>query len=229
MFTFKEDTVVLPVLHCVDEHQVLRNAKIAFSSGAHGLFLIDHSARGNIARWYRLVRAEYKDEFIGINPLSGLLSSVRYLKELQDVNALWTDDGGVIDGNVFFAERVNEMGIREQNALWFGGVAFKHQEQPDDLQLTTSNAVKYMSVVTTSGSSTGVKADLDKIKAMYGALGTRRILAIASGLTPENVLDYRPYARYMIVSTGVSYPNPDGYTVDFSPELLKMFVRNAMS
>ncbi len=57
--------------------------------------------------------------------------------------------------------------------------------------------------MTTSGPGTGEAADIDKIRTMKSALGDHP-LAIASGITPENVHEYLPYTDCFLVATGVS-------------------------
>jgi predicted TIM-barrel enzyme len=60
-----------------------------------------------------------------------------------------------------------------------------------------------MDVVTTSGPGTGRAAEVTKIQRMREALGDAP-LAIASGITPENVDQYLPYADCFLVATGIS-------------------------
>ena len=60
-----------------------------------------------------------------------------------------------------------------------------------------------MDVVTTSGPGTGWSASVEKIGAMKEALGDFP-LAIASGVTPENVTDYLGIADCFLVATGIS-------------------------
>ena len=60
-----------------------------------------------------------------------------------------------------------------------------------------------MDVVTTSGPGTGQPATREKITRMKRALGAFP-LAIASGITPENVGDYLEVADCFLVATGIS-------------------------
>jgi len=60
-----------------------------------------------------------------------------------------------------------------------------------------------MDVVTTSGPGTGEAASVSKIRAMKAALGDFP-LAIASGITPENVGPYLGVADCFLVATGIS-------------------------
>jgi predicted TIM-barrel enzyme len=103
-----------------------------------------------------------------------------------------------------YADRVT--GIRQKhapNCLYFGGVAFKYQREVSDLELACQVAARYMDVVTTSGPGTERAAAVDKILRMKQALGDTP-LAIASGITPENVVHYLAYADSFLVATGIS-------------------------
>jgi protein-tyrosine-phosphatase len=82
-------------------------------------------------------------------------------------------------------------------------VAFKYQRRVDDLAAAARTATRYMDVVTTSGPGTGLKAHRDKIAEMKNAIGGFP-LGIASGITPENVVDYLDVADCFLVATGIS-------------------------
>jgi len=83
------------------------------------------------------------------------------------------------------------------------GVAFKYQRPVEDLASAARIAMRYMDVVTTSGPGTGIAAEREKIVAMREATGDFP-LAIASGITPDNVGDYLEVADCFLVATGIS-------------------------
>jgi predicted TIM-barrel enzyme len=82
-------------------------------------------------------------------------------------------------------------------------VAFKYQRQIEDLEAACRIACRFVDVVTTSGPGTGQAASVVTIRQMKQALGGWP-LAIASGITPENVGDYLPFADCFLVATGIS-------------------------
>jgi predicted TIM-barrel enzyme len=88
--------------------------------------------------------------------------------------------------------------------MYFGGVAFKYQRHVEAVGHAARIASRYMDVVTTSGPGTGRAAEVEKIFTMKEALGDFT-LAIASGITPENVTAYLPYADCFLVATGISH------------------------
>lgn len=91
----------------------------------------------------------------------------------------------------------------------FASVAFKYRPHEPDPPLAAKNALDCGFIPTTSGIATGVAADLGKIVAMSKAIGGK--LAIASGMTPENIGEYAPYLSDCLVSTGISL---DDFRID---------------
>ena len=73
-------------------------------------------------------------------------------------------------------------------------------------------AAKFMDVVTTSGSATGVAAHVKKISDMRAGCGDVT-LAVASGITPENASQYVTLVDAFLVATGIS-PRGDFYNLD---------------
>ena len=59
-----------------------------------------------------------------------------------------------------------------------------------------------MDVVCTSGPGTGQAASLEKVRALRAGLGGHP-MALASGITPENVRDYLPHVQAFLVGTGI--------------------------
>ena len=202
---FPEGHVVLPVIHVSSEDQALRNAGIAFGAGANGAFLINHSMGCTelLAIHARVVEA-FPGWWLGVNCLD--LDPVRAVRRASpEVAGIWSDNAMIRETQEGQPEADAVLAaIRETGwpGLYFGGVAFKYQEPVDDLRAAAHIAGAYMDVVTTSGAGTGQAASLEKIAAMKAALGDLP-LAIASGITPENVRDYLPISDCYLVATGI--------------------------
>lgn len=203
---FRNRHVVLPVIHVESQGQALRNAEIAHDEGADGVFLI--SMRGmhhrELLEMQRIAREEFSTWFIGVNYLD--LPAVSVFKNLdKGVSGVWADDAQIDE----FAERqVNAAVIRtarEQSGwhgLYFGGVAFKYQREVDDFSLAARIASQFMDVVTTSGDKTGHPPSPEKIMMMKRAIGEKP-LAIASGISSNNVGDYKDNADSFLVATSI--------------------------
>jgi predicted TIM-barrel enzyme len=102
----------------------------------------------------------------------------------------------------------------------FGSIAFKYQPLEADPPLAASNAAGVGMIPTTSGAATGRPPTLEKIVSMSEATGGR--LAVASGMSCENITAFSPHLSHALVSTGVSL---DDY--HFDVKVLTEFVRLA--
>jgi len=203
LHVFRHRHTVLPVIHVDSPQQALRNTHIAREAGADGVFLINHGLPPDtLLEIHSVVANAHADWWIGVNCL-GLTSEEVFATVTRNVSGVWADDAGISESQYAqpYAERVQALrDSRVPDCLYFGGVAFKHQRQVEDLEAASQNASRYMDVVTTSGPATGQAADIEKIARMRAG----RPLAIASGITPENVAGYLPHADSFLVATGIS-------------------------
>lgn len=203
---FGQHHAVLPVIHVANARQSLANAEIAREAGADGVFLINHDVdvRTLLEIWEK-VSAAHPGWWIGVNLLGVRAADVFDLLPVG-VSGVWVDNAE-IDERSGGQERARLIDERRRASGWselyFGGVAFKYQREVDDLHAAARAAAPWMDVVTTSGPGTGEAADLAKITALKYGLGSKA-LAIASGITPDNVSDYLPLADAFLVATGIS-------------------------
>ncbi len=201
----------------------LRNVKIVRDAGADGVFLINHSmSASELLAIHRAVVAEHPDWWVGVNCLD--LTPVEVFQRINNtVAGVWVDNARVDEETDSQPEAERVLAARQKagwTGLYFGGVAFKYQRPVLDLTQAAAKAAQYMDVVTTSGSGTGRAALVEKIRIMKQALGDFP-LAIASGVTPENVSDYLDNADCFLVATGISRSFEE-----LEPERLKALVRN---
>lgn len=209
---FPKRHTLIVVVHVLDREQALRNVLIAQAEGADGVFLINHQTNHlHLSSCFKYIRERCPDFWIGLNYLD--LDKYNALRLLPSgAQGLW-DDNAQIDLDQMnpqyeaseFASRRAETG---KEALYFGGVAFKYQRSSRDPAKEAKLAVPYVDVITTSGDGTGIAANLSKIQSMKAAIGDHP-LAIASGITPENVKDYMPHADCFLVATGVSFSDTE--------------------
>ncbi len=209
---FPKRHTLIVVVHVVDREQALRNVQVAQAEGADGVFLINHRTNHlHLLSCFQYIRERCPDFWIGLNCLD--LDRYTALKVLPtDAQGLWTDNAQIDLEQLnpqyeadSFATRFIELG---KKALYFGGVAFKYQRTSKDPAKEARLAVPYVDVITTSGDGTGIAADLSKIQSMKEAIGDHP-LAIASGITPENVKDYLPHTDCFLVATGVSFSDTE--------------------
>ncbi len=224
---------VLPVIHVLNAEQAIRNVRAIMGEGAQGVFLINHDfSRDELLPVIEHVRGSFPELWLGVNflavtgrhafPILGDLERQGIL-----VDAYWADDAR-IDENVETQTEAEEIDRIRAKSFWsglyFGGTAFKKQREvaPADYGRSAEIACRHMDVVTTSGIATGEAADLAKIAAFREACGDHAI-AIASGVTPENVHHYAREVDAILVATGI---NHDGDFYNADPARLRQLVTN---
>ena len=218
---FGQRHVVLPVIHVSTEEQALRNVEIARKAGADGVFLINHLIMSDdLLAIHAAVCRRFAGWWIGVNCLD-LDSATVFSRISADVSGVWSDKAMIVEDRKDQpdAEAVGEARKTSGwHGLYLGGVAFKYQRRVDDVGAAAAIAARYMDVVTTSGPGTGHAADVVKIHTMKKAIGDHP-LAIASGITPENIGDYLPLSDCYLVATGISRDDEN-----LDPERVRLLV-----
>ncbi len=203
--TFPKKHTFLAVVHVEGGTQALRNARIARDEGADGVFLINHEiAYPQLLECYQRVRRELPGFWIGLNCLDLGPAALEFVP--HSTEGLWIDNAMIVEGAEEQVKAAEFEQLRTEigwEGIYFGGVAFKYQKPVKNVAEVALLAKPYVDVVTTSGPGTGEAADIGKIRLMKAALGDHP-LAIASGITPENVGEYKPYIDCFLVATGVS-------------------------
>lgn len=199
---------VYAVVHVADERQALEQAGVAFEAGTDGVFLINHAVGiDELLDAYGAVRQTFgPTAWIGINALGGEPVAVvrdalsRGFPSMFD--GLWTDNACIDERSID-----QPATYRELRSLWdgvyFGGVAFKYQRAVEDLASAARASAGHVDVLTTSGSGTGSAPTAEKIEALVNAAPGLPV-AIASGITPENVATIAGRAHAVLVATGIS-------------------------
>jgi len=226
---FSNRHTILPVIHVQSEEQAFRNVSIAQEAKADGVFLIGHTMPFlKLLKIHDSLREQFPSFWMGMNCLD-LPPKDTFEAVGEKVDGIWTDNA-MVDENATEQPRADEV-LKVQSkigwkGLYFGGTAFKYQRRVEELEAAAKLASRYMDVVTTSGPGTGHAAGLDKIKRMKSALGDIP-LAIASGITPENVKTYMPYADCFLVATGISksFEELDPLLVEKLVEIVRSYDR----
>ena len=205
---FSTPHVVLPIVHVSNRDQAARNVRIARDAGANGAFLISHGdvSDGDLFDIYLRIAEENAGFWLGVNCL-GWGADELFARAADRVAGVWMDDALIDEAHDEQPTADRIAGVQRGagwRGLYFGGVAFKYQRPVRDLASAARKAAPFMDVVTTSGPGTGKAAAPEKIRTMKQAIGDVP-LAIASGVTPENVPDYLPWADCFLVGTGISY------------------------
>ena len=206
--------VLLPVVHPVSWDQALASTQIAVDAGVKGIFLINQGLSSDeVLRLILEVRKRHPSLWVGLNLLGHSPAQVleRGLAACEGrLDGIWSDNANIDEAAPAAAQPVAEafLAARQRlgwNGLYFGGVAFKYQRDVAAEQLpgATRLAAGFMDVICTSGPGTGQHADPTKLAAMRGAVGGGVALALASGVTAENVGHYLPHVNAYLVGTGI--------------------------
>lgn len=220
---FQSKHAILPVIHAKTEDQVLNNAKVAYEAGCDGAFLINMEDPETLKRMshkelfemHKLVRKEFATWWVGVNYLD--LPAVKVFENIDpSILGVWTDNAEIYEwlDKQTAAEKIKQ--AREKSGwkgLYFGGIAFKYQKEVNNPGLAAKIATLFVDVVTTSGKATGSAPDLAKIELMKRSIGNFP-LAIASGVSPENVRQFLPYADCFIVATSLLVPGTENFDKD---------------
>ena len=187
-------TEIIPVIHMINENQVLTNVKTCVECGIKKVFLINHVVTiDDLIKCANRVKKEYPTLWVGINML-GSPTETSLSQSLPGIDGLWCDA-------TITPERAKS--YRNFKGMFFGGLAFKYQPQPSDLKSACEEAKLATDVATTSGVGTGRPADVQKIKDIRGFLGNHP-MAIASGVSAQNIDRYKGIANYLLVASSIT-------------------------
>jgi len=214
---------VFAVVHVRTAPQAEHNLRIAEETGCDGAFLISHGEVAPQTLWeiyFQMRRATHLS--LGINqlayPTSTCISQAYTLgkREGLAVPMIWADNYKNTHPDQSIPEVVKDFKDRlHEGLVLFGGVAFKHQPEEglrgDALAQEACLAVPHVDVLTTSGIATGTAPAVEKVRIIREAIGPHARLAVASGITPENVEEFLPYVDCFLVASGIS---KDFYTLD---------------
>lgn len=226
---------IFPVVHVREINQAVEQSEAALEAGADGVYLIDHTHPSvhTLVNSFNEVALRNPHNFVGVNFLqhtaaSISLSFLHKLKQRDGIvrypDGLWSDNAG--EGKYMFAELRAEH-PELTNICYLGGVAFKGTRSfTDDPETAVAEAIRlepYVDVVTTSGRGTGKAPNPEKIRAMKSIIGNKK-LAVASGISLENLTDYAENIDQLLVSTSIE---TTPYSGEFDQTRLKELVNAA--
>jgi hypothetical protein len=202
---------VLAVIHSRPK-DALENAIMAMNCGCDGVFFISHGDMTPAELLY-LSDSDIFPRPQGVNLLGFTVIDAMNMAGSR-ASMVWSDyTPSGLEREVLQTEKPD----MSFNGLFFGGVAFKYQPQPSDLRKAAEDVKGFVDVLTTSGDGTGYAPDVEKLAVLAEGFGDK--IAVASGVTPDNVVPMLPYVSHILVSTGIS---KDFYAID--PDKCKRLV-----
>ncbi len=209
---FGKKKVFLPVVHIIDMGRTIQNLAILSKYNVQGCWIINHSCSDDaFYQSYNYIKTTYPSMWVGINYLSyNPLAVIDFCLEYSiHPDGFWFDNLGVLDHDVLTAEKINDY-IRTHkfdHVLIFGSICFKYQRQPKDVGLTTTNAMNFTDIITTSGKGTGQdheQADLEKFKLMKEVCRGQNYLAVASGISETNIINIIDSVDIFMVNSSIA-------------------------
>lgn len=201
-----------PVIHLCDDVQGTHEAGKAFDAGADGVFFIHHASDdAMVVRVASAAKQRYPDWYVGINLLS--LGCIPAFEKAIDANldAIWADSVGVTsEGLDARANALRALHTVHPFIDIFAGVAFKYQPHDQNPSKTVYSLSDLGWIPCTSGKATGSAAEIEKVSKLANASSIG--LALASGVTLDNVEEYLPYVSHFFVASSIS---TDDYTLNF--------------
>lgn len=185
------NTELIPVIHMLDEQQVVKNVEMCLYNGVDKVFIINHAVEDTILQRCAWNIKNSYPIWVGINRLA--VSAYEAVNTLDLFHGLWCD--------LTITKTIADK--RQFGGMLFGGLAFKYQPQPSDLKTACEEAIQTTDVATTSGVGTGKAANVEKIHLIREYLGEHP-MAIASGVTAENIENYKGVADYLLVASSIT-------------------------
>lgn len=213
---------VWPVIHVKNYPDSVGAAQLARAHGCAGVFLISMMGYDDELRPTLLcIRKDVPDLLVGANYLGERLPAAAYLRSQREgFDATWVDWSGCVSGGSL-PEGEEVARVRRPGHKFFAGVAFKGQQPDSAPGWSAKRAIQLGYIPTTSGPATGHAPLPKKIQNIRAVLNPSDDLAIASGLTPENIATFAPMISHALVATGISNEN------GFDPAKLHAFVENS--
>jgi len=215
---FKKPRVFLPVIHPVTKAVALQSIDTAVHAGADGIFLINQGMTASqVLDFIPEVRQRYEQLWIGVNLLGVKPEEVITLVANLSVDGIWSDNAEIDELSDAQPAGERFRHVRREHGwqgLYFGGVAFKYQREVAEALLPDAarKASPWMDVITSSGPGTGYAATVEKVRALRSGAGEHP-LALASGVSPENVDRFLPYVDAFLVATEIETAKYSGILV----------------
>lgn len=184
---------IIPVIHYNNNKQLNTNVRTCLKFGINDVFLIDHACdNDNLIDEAKTLKINYPNLWVGIN-LLGVQTVDALQYNLENIDGLWSDQTISID----------DFSKRTFKGLYFGGLAFKYQPQPTDLEEACANAKLTTDIATTSGPGTGKSATFYKLQIIRNFLNDHP-MAIASGVDYSNIKQYSDLGiNYALVASSI--------------------------
>lgn len=203
---------IMPVLSCNNfEHFQINIVQLELQSNKIGGIWLSCSncSIDTIKQTYIWVKKTFPSLWVGINLVGEtIIKMLEFIQEFKP-DGIWSDRSYITDCEFQNVPEIiiDSFNRSNWNGLYFGGTLFKYINQHGDVNKILENSAKYMDVLTTSGEGTGIEIEKDKIEKIYNKVSEKILVAIASGITSDNILRLRKTCDIFIVGTSITDEN----------------------
>lgn len=203
-----------PVIHYKNDDQAIGNFELIKDSFG-GCFFISHEGKDKaVLDIAEDIQTTHPWAAIGVNLLRHKPLEAAKLVADGRVSMLWIDQPIITSTHIDFKAANTIRKISEETGLdVLTSVNFKYQEQDSNPQLAAELIRAYGFIPTTSGAGTGEAANIEDVKALCSPWDENSLLAVASGLSADNLAEYYPYISTGLVASSICMDN-DFYNFD---------------
>lgn len=202
--------VLLPVLSCYSYKQFISNIKKLYplyqEKMINGVWLLTNNTNSNtIEKVIIWVRKNFSDLWIGVNLIGENIITILEFINKNRPDGIWNDRSSVNDEKYQNVPNImiDQIKRLKWSGLYFGGILFKYVAVQGDKKNIVKKSSKYMDVLTTSGIGTGIPIEKKKLEFIYKTKHKNLPVAVASGITPENISDIIQYCNIFIVRSSI--------------------------
>lgn len=204
---------IFPVIHYLSDEQILHNVDLAQKYGCKGVFLIDMNGNNQqktleiaiqIAKQYPCL--EVGVNHLGTSPHKALQKNIE-----AQLSMTWTDQcltHTVFNKYAQDIEALSSLLINNKHSL-FSAVAFKYQPDEPHPGIAAQKAIEAGFIPTTSGVATGKSISLQKLEDIRSVIGQQARLAVASGVTSDNVFHIKDLVTDILVASSITFENSE--------------------
>jgi hypothetical protein len=212
MHIFPKKTI-MPVLSCNNIEHFQQNITLLVMhcyNKIGGIWLsCSNCSVDVIKQTYTWIKNVYPSLWVGINLVGEtIIKMLEFIQEFKP-DGIWSDRSYITDEEIQNIPKIIIDSFKRSNwnGLYFGGTLFKYVKQDGDVNKILENSIKYMDVLTTSGNGTGIEINKEKIEKIYNQVSEKILVAIASGITSDNILRLSKTCDIFIVGTSITDKN----------------------
>jgi len=218
---------IIPVIHYSNDSQAIFNASLAAKYGCYGVFLIDMvgDQATNTFNCAYYISDLFPSLKVGMNHLSHNPQNDCAKNISAGLSMTWTDKCITHSqiSNTSIQQEIAMLLKSNPHHLFFGGVAFKYQPYEPSPAQAALDSYNLNIIPTTSGTHTGQSASIEHIQTVRSMLPNNAPLAVASGISSDNIQSFKNLLNYALVATSIIKDKDNEL---FDDELLMQLMRH---